>query len=460
MSSYTEIIDLTKQEDDQSNTSETFNVYLCREPWQPNGICTGKDFEASITTKTKYVSASSIRSTISNVKNNVLTMSKAISKKVKRIYVFLPLAKIGSVVEKDVITLYMFKTGVTSPYAIIGKSCNNEEVTDYFSWEQGDSYDIHVKIPAPQICGLKNLRIIYRQGVIRDIWPGNLGEITADTMLLAMGETFPDIYTRLSTQLIAGTDYVVSYLSRAEGDDYHYLGKFRFETARYTAATVVGCGLVDSVTPEISGDAGAYQLLPEPQAHVNDYWTVQTDDISVPKMQYAGRYRALTSGWVYVGSSLDTDGTDGTVDKYSELPDYNDHLDQLYVVTNDENAGKILHAKGIYLSAGSYWKYCGGLDYTIERFIAGGAGKDYKTYYAGEVERFRWLVNYRGKYAKLKATDFTPWQIGTRIYIAKGIDGDIDSHKLSEADTTDDVSESDKIIRMKIQNYGAVTIDD
>lgn len=405
---YSEIIN-TVQEDIQNSKADSMNVtaYMCKQNWQPIGICSGEEYDSGITYLTKYVSTGKTHSTVSYVQGSVLNLHLAKpNPKIKRLYVICPIAKTGSVAGKNQITLYMFKDGINSPYCLIGQACSSSVVTDLFKWEQVNDYAVDVSIPIPQFCGLKNLLIAYRTNKYREIIPGNIGEITGDAMSLAIGETYIDHYMSLNDELIAGTDYSVFYKSRALGDDYHYFGKFRFETARYTAAIIAGCGLVDNVTPEISGNAETYQLLPGPQTHVDEYWTVQTDDI------------------------------------------------------NDENMGKILHYSGIYVSVGLYWKYCGDFSYTVERFISGGANKGFKTYYAGEIERFRWLVHYRGKYSKIKATDFTPWQIGSIVYIAKGIDSDIDSHMLSDADVTDVVSESDKIIRMKIQNYGAVTIDD
>lgn len=98
-----------------------------------------------------------------------------------------------------------------------------------------------------------------------------------------------------------------------------------------------------------------------------------------------------------------------------------------------------------------------------DQWVHGGRGEEWYDFYAGEPERFFWLVSYRGREYRIRAVDNAPHTLGSTVFIGKNIlsQSIINSLEMTESAATDTLSESaDAVLNAVVCGFGGETDDD
>jgi len=236
----------------------TQNIYICKDNYQPNGICYSKLCKQDSLTVTENILSRRVKVFVNGVP---FSSEEYVYSRLLQVDAYLTNGKH----EEQEIKVYIqpnSEEGCNEAYP----PCS--DITDKRKTEWRVSADrLTAKLPLVESCSVEGFRTNYSEGVVRYDTPPCIG--TADGREISLtfdSGGYTEHETRLDRKyLIPGIPADVFYKLKGISD-YRYLGSINFQTEIFTSAKIIGCGLVEKFkvykNPASPEEGFHYEYLP------------------------------------------------------------------------------------------------------------------------------------------------------------------------------------------------------
>lgn len=216
----------------------TPDIFLCRQFYEPKGICAKKVCKAK---KLKYKTVT-LTQHIKVYCNGVLISD---TEKMAGIRTEIDAYMVQDGAQDQEMTVYMLTEG-DNPACMTGfPPCSDISAPDAdVKWALDGQY-IQAQLPLPDSCGVEKFMTVFSEESVRYDTPGHLGGADGEDVSLTFDT---DGYLSHKTA-ISGTDLIpgknVSVLYKLKGfSEYHPLAYIDFQTNIFTSAVLIGAGIV------------------------------------------------------------------------------------------------------------------------------------------------------------------------------------------------------------------------
>ncbi|WP_022852021.1 hypothetical protein [Limisalsivibrio acetivorans] len=200
---------------------ESFNVYLCPDPWEPSGICVKNACSRGISYSVEN------RSLLSGVDERYLPLT-----------VNAEIGRRGNEGSAGIHTVLRDKNCLdVIPFSPCGSILPENRRISYYYSDSKLAYYINM----PDICGLESVSIVWGKDSFTIHTPSSSGEITGRNPGYVWSDTETFYINPRDKYPVPGTSVTVN-LKLKNGASIYYASSF-FETELFTSAVTVGCGL-------------------------------------------------------------------------------------------------------------------------------------------------------------------------------------------------------------------------
>jgi len=216
----------------------TFDIFLCKTPYTPKGIC----YKKICKPKDMNISREDIAERVRLFVNGLLVKDTTFISGVRlKISTYLKNEQTEDVFE---MTAYILPEGETEQSMLASPPCSETDVLETNADWQTSGEDIECRLPMIYSCSVENFLTLYAD-VKRYDTPSHIGEADGKTPELTFDQGGYILHkTDMAAKfLIPGEMVTISYkLDGVEG--YHLFASYDFQTEIFTSAEFLGCGPV------------------------------------------------------------------------------------------------------------------------------------------------------------------------------------------------------------------------